>query len=242
MNLRLLPRLFLLTCLLPLSGSGHYLNSVQHSASGDSIGYVRAPVRRTGIRFPRLSRYRNRVIMRQVNSRIDELTSEFGCEDPGKNTSFRVRSAVEYAEHDIFSIYATAEYYCGTAYPTNDANYSITFDLRTGKEVKFGELFEDYDNDSEEILKLIFAEQISRNKQVAASGQAKENTCDGDPEMYSMNHLNGTTFAFNFSKNGLRVQPEWPHVIESCAELVTVPYQSLKKFARPHGLLARVMK
>lgn len=54
--------------------------------------------------------------------------------------------------------------------------------------------------------------------------------------MFSINHLAGTTFAFNFSKAGLKVQPEWPHVIAACAELVIVPYDHLKKFAAPDGL------
>ncbi|MEJ7709046.1 MAG: hypothetical protein WKF84_04125 [Pyrinomonadaceae bacterium] len=31
------------------------------------------------------------------------------------------------------------------------------------------------------------------------------------------------------------MQPEWPHVIEACAELVSVPYNDLKKFATLDG-------
>ncbi|MEJ7709045.1 MAG: hypothetical protein WKF84_04120 [Pyrinomonadaceae bacterium] len=118
--------------------------------------------------------------MRRVNRQIDKVTREFGCGEADRNSSFKVRSAVSTLKMRSLSIYATAEYYCGTAYPTNDANSSMTFDLRTGKQVKFEELFKDYESDSQEILKIIFAKQIRSAEKLAASGKPRENTCEGD--------------------------------------------------------------
>jgi hypothetical protein len=146
---------------------------------------------------------------------------------------------VAYADKDIFSIYASAQYYCGGPYPTNDANISQTFDLRTGKQVQFGELFKDYEAEKREILKTIFATEVARAKRLAASGKAKEDSCE---TTYSLDNLEGSTFSFNFSSAGLQVQPSWPHVIEACAEIVTVPYSRLQRFAAPGGLLSRVTK
>jgi hypothetical protein len=210
--------------------------------SGGDIGYAKARVRRTGILFPRLTRLGDRRVMREVNRQIDELTGQFGCDEGGRNSYYRVRSRVEYAEKDIFSIYASAEYYCNTAYPTNDANSSLTFDLRTGKQVSFEELFRNYEADKREILRTIFAAQVSRSEKLAASGKPREESCEGDPELFSLDRLEGSSFSFNFSKAGLRVQPEWPHVIEACAEIVTVPYAKLTKFAAPDGLLMRATR
>jgi hypothetical protein len=235
-----LPLFLCLTLSAFVSGERSVAFSQNRGAGGD-IGYAKVRVRRTGIRFPRLTRFRDREVMRKVNRQIDQLTGEFGCEGE-RNSYYKVRSNVDYADKDIFSIYASAEYYCGGAYPTNDANMSLTFDLRTGKQVQFGELFKNYHADKREILRTIFASQVKRSERLIASGKAREQTCEGDPDLFALDNLEGSTFAFNFSRAGLKVQPQWPHVIEACAELVTVPYRDLRRFAAPEGLLARVTR
>jgi hypothetical protein len=212
----------------------------QTGQAAGGIGYAKARVRRSRILYPRLTRFRDARVLREVNKQIDEATRTFTCE--GQGGTFNVKSKVTYAEHDIFSIYASAEYYCNTAYPTNDANVSQTFDLKTGKLIQFEELFKNYEADREEIMKTIFAAEIARSERLAASGKPKQDTCEGDPDMYSLEHLAGSSYSFNFSKTGLQVQPQWPHVIEACSKIVTVPYAKLSRFASPGGMLARVAK
>lgn len=178
--------------------------------------------------------------MNAVNRRIDELTSEFGCQgEGGRSAYYKVRSRVEYTARDIFSIYASSEYYCGGAYPTNDNNVSLTFDMKTGKVVNFEDLFKNYEADRQEIVKIIFADLLARGARAPSSGNTDEGDC---AEVYQLDRMESSTFAFNFSKAGLSVQPAWPHVIEACAERVTVPYAKLAKFAAPEGPLARVLK
>lgn len=212
--------------------------SVRTNDSGITYRMVR--VRGTRILFPRLTSFRDRAIMNAVNRRIDELTAEFGCQGQGgRNATYKVRSRVEYTDKDVFSIYASADYYCGTAYPTNDNNISLTFDMKTGKEINFEELFKDYGADRQEIIKIIFADLLARGQRAAASGKPKEGNCE---ELYDLDTLESATYVYNFSKTGLSVQADWPHVMEACAERVTVPYSKLSKFAAPDGLLARVLK
>lgn len=202
--------------------------------------YRMTRVRRTRILFPKLTAFRDRAIMNAVNRRIDELTGEFGCQgEGGRNGYYRVRSRVEYTARDIFSIYASSEYYCGGAYPTNDNNVSLTFDMKTGKLVNFEDLFKNYDADRQEIVKTIFADLLARGARAAGSGKADEGDC---AEVYQIDRFESSSFAFNFSKAGLSVQPDWPHVMEACAERVTVPYAKLARFAAPGGLLARVLE
>lgn len=243
MHLRFLLALLLCVPFMLIGSGARQPVFAQTRQSNSGIGYANARVRRTRILYPRLTRFRDAKVMREVNRQIDAATREFNCEGQGgKNSYFRVRSKVTYAENDIFSIYASAQYYCNTAYPTNDANSSQTFDLKTGKLVQFEELFKNYEADRQEILKIIFAKEIARSQKLAASGKPKEDSCEGDPELFSLEHLEGSTYAFNFSKAGLQVQPSWPHVIEACAEIVTVPYARLQRFAAPGGPLARVAK
>jgi len=221
--------------------------SASREIISNGIGYSKASVGKTGIRFPKLTRYQNQRILQQVNQEIDKLTNTMGCEQGAVESTYEVRSLVTYAEKDIFSIYASASYYCGGSYPTNDNNMSLTFDLKTGEMVSFPSLFRDYKADKKAILRVIFAKQVERAEKLAdepgkdAKLDAGNNSCEDDPDIFSLEHLASSEFAFNFTKGGLQVQPVWPHVIEACAEKVTVPFPALHKFAEPKGILARVI-
>ena len=216
---------------------------VRPAPNSASVRFESVAVRDTGVRFPRLTYYKDAKVLETVNQKIDEITADFGCDEetPRTTNSYRVKSEVAYSTKQIFSIYASASWFCGGPYPTNDSNISLTFDLKTGKLIEFEDLFQKYEQNKTEILKVIFAAQLERTARVVAAGKAKEGTCDGDPNLYSLEHLEDSLFAFNFSADGLRVQPLWPHVMEACSERVTVPYIRLKQFAAPEGLLARVI-
>ena len=67
-------------------------------------------------------------------------------------------------------------------------------------------------------------------------------SCDESPWLYALDDLADSHYSFNFSAEGLEVQPQWPHVIEACEKRVTVPYAKLRQFAAPGGLLERVQK
>jgi hypothetical protein len=225
-----------LLLLIGSAGSQPVLSQTRGAASG--IGHAKTRVGRTRILYPRLTRYRDARVMREVNRQIDAATKEFtasGCS--GKGTYFRVRSRVGYADRDIFSIYASSQYYCGGPYPTNDQNISQTFDLRTGKLVEFSDLFRNYEADKQEILKTIFGARIESAERIKASGRDTDDNCDSP---YTMDNLQGTTFNYNFSATGLQIQPSWPHVIEACADIVTIPYSRLQRFAAPDGILSRM--
>jgi hypothetical protein len=214
------------------------------AVTGEGIRYQSLPAGKTKIKFPRLTFYRDAEIMRAVNGKLCQITDKLGCEESEKGkTSFQVKAQVEYAAKDIFSIYVSESYYCGGAYPTNDANNSLTFDLKTGELIDFEQLFQDYEKKSAEILRIIFAKQIERAEKLAAKlkaeNQEPEASCEGDPELWNLENLTTDNFAFNFSSTGLSVQPAWEHAREACAERVTVPYEQLRKYAAPKGLLMR---
>ena len=137
---------------------------------------------------------------------------------------------------------ASASYYCGAAYPTNDVNMSLTFDLRTGEKVGFEQLFKDYEADKREILRTIFAKQVEMATKLAAAGKQGSDNCEEDAELFSLERLEESSYSYNFTRAGLAVQPGWQRVIEACAERVIVPYAELRKFAAPGGILFRVMR
>ncbi|HKS30353.1 MAG TPA: hypothetical protein VJS44_21185 [Pyrinomonadaceae bacterium] len=236
MQLRFISALLIAAALLLSTVGAVEQSALAQTRGASGIGHAKMRVGRTRITFPRLTRYRDARVMREVNRQIAEATKDFAVGCTGKNKYFTVRSKVAYADRDIFSIYASSQYWCGGPYPTNDDNISQTFDLRTGKLVAFSELFRNYEADRQEILRTIFGARIEAGERVKASGKEDDN-CDGP---YAMDQLEGTTFNYNFSATGLQIQPSWPHVIEACADIVTVPYSKLQRFAAPDGILARM--
>lgn len=190
-----------------------------------------------GHRLPRLTRHRDAGVLRRVNALIESLARGLACDEPSDDT-FGVTGEVHYADADIFSVYISTSWFCGAAYPTSDHNDSLTFDLRSGEIVDFRALFADYERDRAAILATIFAGRVERARRVKAGAVAPDE-CDGAFEMW---FPETSTYGMSFSTSGLEVQPELPHVIAACAEIVTVPYERLRPFAASQGLLPRILR
>ena len=201
-----------------------------------------APVETRLVRDPASSAELPRVVLperpeveRRVNADLDSLSASLRCEDVGTNTadtSFDVRSAVAFAGADVLSVSVHAAYYCGGAYPTNDANLSATYDLATGRRVPFEALWRDYAADQAAITGVLGAT-------LAPAAQAGEFISEC-ADLFAPEAIATTTFAYVLSDAGLVVQPEYPHVMEACAVEATVPYGSVRAFAAEDGVLARV--
>jgi hypothetical protein len=212
-------------------------------APRQEIGYRMVKVRHGRFQAPHLTRYRDPAVVKSVNQQIDAIFAELGCgpEMEGKD-ELNIESSVKLAAKDIFSVHISGSYSCG-AYPENDDDESATFDLRTGKPVSFEALFKDYERDKRAILSAIYPAEIeAAAKHPAPEGPVDEASCDESPWLYALDDLVDSHYSFNFSGEGLEIQPQWPHVIEACEKRVTVPYAKLRQFAAPGGLLERVQK
>ena len=209
--------------------------------NGDAVSYVMINVPGTTTSFPRLTSFRDSSVMKRVNDQLDQETRKFKCEDDSNpKTEFMVQASVTYAARDIFSIDASASYNCGGPYPTNDADMSMTFDLKTGNRVELEDLFDGYSTDKRKILEMAFANQIEHTAKLLAAKTEDDGSCEKNTDLYTVDNLAGSSFSFSFAPAGLQMKPQWPHVVEVCAERVTVPYKMLSPFARASGLLARV--
>ena len=179
----------------------------------------------------------------RVNASLDSLSASLTCAPAGEpaprpfspdaGMMFESRARVTHAADDVLSVSVHASYFCGTAYPTNDANLSVTYDLATGEPVPFEALFRDYDEDRAAVAGVLQTTLAP----AAAGGEAASVCADlfASPEAVA-----GMTFAYALTDEGVLVQPELPHVTEVCAAEATVPYASLRAYARDGGVLARV--
>jgi len=130
-------------------------------AAKGEIAWKMVKVRHGRFQAPHLTRYRDPKVVKSVNRQIDAIIADLGCgpEKEGKD-GLEIGTSVKLAARDIFSVYISGSYFCGT-YPENDDKRSTTFDLRTGRPVEFEGLFKDYTRDRRAILSTIFADQVA---------------------------------------------------------------------------------
>jgi hypothetical protein len=205
--------------------------------SAEDLAYRLTALGTTGIQLPRLTRFHDAAVMKAVNEQIDQMGRDLPCDDaPTPSKARTLEAAVTYAAHDILSLAARLSYYCGGPYPTDDLNVSRTFDLKTGKEVRFPALFR-AEAPRDALLRALFGEALRRAAQPPAEA-AEDGGCG---EVFTLEQLRASSFAFSLTPAGLIVQPaEWPHVIAACAERVSVPYERVQRFADPGGVLVRI--
>ncbi|HSU13058.1 hypothetical protein [Longimicrobium sp.] len=196
---------------------------------------VRSPV--SGAVLPRITLATRQA--RAVNTRLDTLAAGLRC-DPvrGRRAQpYEVRSRVTYAADDVFSVFILASWFCGGPYPTDDANLSATYDLRTGREVPFHALFANYGRDGMEIVRTIFPRQVARARRPAPDNPNERNQCDG---IIPAEELPDQVEVYSLSPQGLTAEIVFAHAVAVCGERVTIPYARLRRFAAPGSILARV--
>lgn len=189
------------------------------SPSGAVLPQVRLPDRPT--------------VAAKVNRDLKAVASGLMCPKRTEHTAslaYRSRASVMYAPDDVLSVSIHAAYDCGGAYPTNDANASVTYDLRSGERLPFEMLFADYGRDEARIVRALLP--ALRAVGMVASGQCAT--------VLTAENLSAYGLAYSLSRAGLTVQPRFPHVIAACSQEATVPFRHLAAFARADGVLARV--
>ena len=210
------------------------LGSARASQSGnDTVTYELTARSPSGAVLPQVVLPDRPAVAAMVNRDLKAIASGLRCPKGTEHTNpltYRSRASVTYAANDVLSVSVHAAYDCGGAYPTNDANASVTYDLRTGEQIPFEMLFADYRRDEVRIVRVLLPA-------LRAAGMAVSEQC---ARVLTAGNLSGYGFAYSLSRAGLTVQPRFPHVIEACSQAVTVPFRHLAAFTRADGVLARV--
>jgi hypothetical protein len=207
--------------------------------SDTEITYTMEPTNDPEYTYPQITNFMDVVIAARVNQVLQQNFSQSGCgvERLDDTYEWDIRTNVDYARNDIFSVNASGNYFCGGAYPTNNYSVTLTFDMTTGKVVDFASLFNSYETDQEQILSTIYAAQITLAEMSADI--AEEGSCS---VVNSMETLLNYTHDYRLigADNSLTIQPQYPHVIEACAESVTIPVEQLLPFSPTESLLYRI--
>ncbi|HSM93530.1 MAG TPA: hypothetical protein VLT47_11650 [Anaeromyxobacteraceae bacterium] len=180
-----------------------------------------------GIALPFLVKSNSAAVAKKVNAAMQLMLDQMGCEAGGEWTT---RSAVASSRRDVFSVSIHSSYYCGGPYPTNDANESVTFDLRTGEKIELWSLFS---APREAVLKTLLAARI---------GEGSEPEGGECPKKWPLEEALDFTLDFAIEEDGIVVQPEFPHVMEGCAFEEKIPFARLTRIAPPDGVIARLAR
>ena len=115
-----------------------------------NLAWVMVPLGQNAGSYPRLYDFPDKEVLKKVNTQIDESIKNLRCFN-GEG-SYSTTTEVTFSKENIFSIKAISSWYCGGAYPTDDENLSMTFDLKTGNRIGFSSLFTDYGKNEDAII------------------------------------------------------------------------------------------
>jgi hypothetical protein len=214
------------------------------------------------MRVPQITAFADGRVMEAINGQLMGPARNAVCGT--KQNDHEFEAEVAYAGQDVFSVKIRDSWFCGAAYPTNDADLSLTFDLRTGEIVDHAALFRK-GIEGKALDEVYYAYELAQLRPRARQWCAKEADLMDDKSLleeeacmnafeeqisendedycrlqYTPPHLAQTGASFFFSPEGMVVRPEWPHVIAGCADEITVPYGALAPLAAPGKALARV--
>lgn len=186
-----------------------------------------------------------------VRTRVAKVTADFKkqmlaitAEDlkmlpAGMNNYMEIGYDIAYADNDLISVRFLESTFSGGAHP-NYEYFTMTYDLKNGKELKLAELFKP----GAKYLEAVSAYAINdlQNRKMPDSdenmGLAQDTWKEGALPL-AENYLR-----WNTTKKGLMFTFD-PYQVGPYAagpQFVTMPYAKLKEIARPDGALAKMLK
>jgi hypothetical protein len=191
--------------------------------------------------YPRLTRFPDAAVMAKVNADLaakekqnqaDYRDCLSGLRDiaqkPDKDT-WSVAVSVTYLSARFMSVNAVVSNYCGGAYPNDGIQTPVTFDLSTGKEIDWKAAFKPS----------FFSGALTRLYRASypksADAECRKTVTEQDP----FETADGAIFRLETGK-GLVVLPDLPHVVQACAEEVTLPAARLAPFLADARMLAEL--
>jgi hypothetical protein len=150
---------------------------------------------------------------------------------------YGAKGKVGYASNDIFSINIYTDFDCGGAHPGN-ANESVTFDMKTGNQVKLRDLFKNFDQDQTAISAIV-KKQHSTSIDGYTAAEGSESDCkqilNGSFDSVSFPYV-----SYYISPQGFVVIPPLAHAFYDCTQQYIVPISKISQYINPNGILARL--
>jgi hypothetical protein len=197
----------------------------------------------TNLQLPFLTRHPRPNVLKSVNDQISAAFQGHRCDPTDAPDDYGVSWKVGFASADLFSVEVSEDWFCGAAYPSSESR-SFTFDLRTGKEVAFADLFQDFEKSRVAILGTLFAGGVAYPDEECKEAVASWPRSDAELGAKPANGLlfASGSFRFHLTPKALHVyEVDLPHVIAACAARAVVPYEKLRGFVAPGSPIALIL-
>lgn len=210
-----------------------------------------APLHTSGAKatYPRLTKFPNATVMQGVNAALAarEQTDRDSYKDclaqlkemkmkPDKDT-YNEDITVRYLSAGFLSIQVVSSYYCAGAYPTNDAQMPVSFNLSNGAPIDWSEQFKPgflsvestADMPPPSMLTKIYRARYAKSQN---DGECKQFIKDMDP-------FSGAPIVWlDAAKGGVVFQPDFPHVSAACADPMTLTPAQIAPYLKDAKLIA----
>jgi len=225
-------------------------NALAVDAPTSAAGVAAAPMHSEGGKpvYPRLTAFPNAAVMAKVNAalakqeaddrdtRSDCIKTVLEAKDKPDADTYRTDIRVTYLSARYLSVNVVSSYYCEGPYPTAGAESPLTFDLTTGEPIdwkavlKPGFLPPDDGEDSAHPSSLAKIYKARYRKTDPADDDCRVAVADPSWSFSPTLWLS--------AKEGLVVQPDFPHVIAACADNLSLSAADLAPYVKTAAFLA----
>ena len=171
----------------------------------------------------------------RVAGLVSKAVNEFKRGEPVPDRSdYSTNFKILLATNDYLSIEINEYSYYGGPYP-NSNYYALTYDLRSGKELRLDELFKPGSNYRQAIQKYALAEINKQEKEALKEAPPAERNAGS---FFSAEEVKDWR-AWAMTRKGIVVYFDFPHVV-AAFDRVFIPYRALEAFINPQGPAALV--
>jgi hypothetical protein len=207
--------------------------------------------------YPRLTRFPNATVMNLVNAKLQALEKENRgeyqqCLDnlraakmKADNDPHWVDIKVGYLSSRYLSLDIHSEDYCGGAHPSFGPS-PVTFDLSTGSEIDWTKAFHPsfWSGGIDRLYRKYYpwtkADQAAFEKSVAKGDASEDDNCKKMIDEQANFPVRQDAIFRLRRGQGLMLQPDFPHVVQNCAEEVALPASELEPYLKDATLLVEL--
>ncbi|MBI5420946.1 MAG: hypothetical protein HZA35_01390 [Parcubacteria group bacterium] len=197
--------------------------------------------------YPIVADYSDREAMDKVNQTLSGIFKNFGCDESDSDiaqalsdgkASWDIKVSVDYAKNNIFSIRERGSYYCGGMYPTNTVSDGLIFDMKSGEQVRFQNLFKNYEMDKDNIINTVYGDMIMTAKDLTINDTERGACADSytSESLTSIDH----SYSFSPSVKTITIKPDFPPAAEGCSKEFEIPIQKLLPFIDANSIVNRI--
>lgn len=162
-----------------------------------------------------------------INDQIILTASGAPCLHGG---DYEFGASIAFEDERYFSWAVWYERFCNeNPYPTIGGHGSYIYNLDSGQQISFEQLFFKYDENKKLIHLSLLEEFIKKLKDEEMFEQCRE--------FYDPDSFQDAYFVYDIEESKIIIERGLPHAFKQCRFTIKIPYKNINKFARKNGLI-----